>query len=447
MEQEIDLRPYVQAVVRQWRLIIGVVALAAVAAGIVTLSLPRAATARGDVLIIARTPQLTLDSRFADRDATMVTNALNQRQALLDLASSPELEARVAKKLGLELYTTGELLAQVTVSGRSDLLQFETSAKTPEEASLLAETWAGSYEALINEIYSGGASLEGPLDKARQDYAQAQSDLSAFYASGDLVRIQQSVLRIDGLLSSGAGAHVNMYTQYLSRTQELNLILEDARTLQAQYEQSGSVNLGASLATLAVRARLAGDRELPVQLNFDNAEAFAASQASTADLAEFVRVLEVERDRMVAQSEALASELAVGNGTAIGLPPDVRARYEADLATAKSMLSQAESQEKRLILQRDVALRAIEVLQAKLNERQIDQAVPEVGVRFVGAAAQPPRPILLRLVANLGAAVVLSFMLVLAFIIGREVLWRRLTPRSAIRTSSERAVDTPTAFD
>lgn len=451
MEQEIDLRPYLQAVVRQWRLIVGVTALAALAAALITISLPRQASARGDVLLIARSPQLTLDARFVDRDATMVTNSINQRQALVDLASSSELEARVAAQLGIAEYEPGALLGRISVASRSDLLQIEATGDTPADARQLAEAWARSYEIFVNEVYSNSAStrnaLSAPLDSAQQRYDQAQSDLSAFYASGDLVRARQSVARVQGLLDGGTAAQIQLYTEHLTRTQELSLILEDARSVEAQYERGGVADLGARISALVVRARLAGSDRLPLYLNLNSADAIADDGAVAASLAEFVRVLEAERDRRVAQAEALASNLAAGNGAAVGLSPDVRARYEADLAAAQSALALAEGQEKRLLLQRDVALRSIEVLQAKSDERQVDEVIPDVSVRFVGAAAQPPRSILSRLVLNLATAVVASLALALTFIVGRELLRRRGAPGQGARAPAERPADTPVASD
>lgn len=449
MEQEIDLRPFLQAIVRQWRLIAGALAVVVVATVVITLALPRVATARGDVLVVARTTQVALDARFADRDATMYTNAINQRQALVDLASSPRLESLVAQKLGVETYEPGLLSARVTITSRSDLLQIEATGETPEEAQQLAEAWASSYETLVNEVYSANtsASLEAPLAEAQQRYERSQAELSAFYASGDLVRAQQSVARFEGLLAGGNAAQLSRYTEHLSRTQELGFILDDARSIQAQYEEGEVVDLGTSLAALAVRARLADSERLPILLNFDTPEALAGGQASSADLARFVRVLSAERDRRLAEAEVMASDLAQGNGAAVGLAADVRARYEADLATARSTLSQAEGQERRLVLQRDVSLRALEVIQAKRDEGQIDQVVPEVNVRFLGAALQKPSSLLTRLVINLALAVAASLAFVLAFIVGREVLRRGMPAPAGARAPAERVAEKPVATD
>ncbi|NTU80930.1 MAG: hypothetical protein HGA45_16380 [Chloroflexales bacterium] len=453
MDQEIDLRPYIQALARQWWLIVGLVMALCVLVVVSTSLSPRQAQARGDLLVIPQSSQLTLDPRFTERDATMVTNSANQRQALIDLASSSALEARVAQALGLSSYRSGELLAKIEVTASSDLIQILASAPTEAEATQLAEAWTQSYEALVNELFSGSNPAAQQIDEqitsAQQRFDVTQTELDSFYASGALVQAQQQAQRLGGLLGGGVEAQVRLYSEYLTRTQELNLILEDARALQAQAKAGAPSDLAASLSSLAVRARLAGAEQLPVQLSFDSAESFAQGQGA-ADLASFVTVLEGERDRMVGQADVLAKALAAGDGSSVGLPDDLRARYEEELSRARGALARAEGQEALLLQRRTVALSSLQVLQTKRDEGQIAQAAPAVSVRFVGVATVPPRSLVASLVLNLGVAVVAGLFLSIAWIIGREVV-RRAGPAASkgrpTPTTGERQADHPISSD
>lgn len=428
MEQEIDLRPYLQALMRRWRLIMGLIVTLSVLAAIWTMTTPRQVQARGDLLIIPKSSQLTLDPRFTEGDSVMLTNAVYQRQALVDLATSTTLEARVAEHLGLDSYQPGMLLGEIEVKATSDLLQIIASATTPAEATRLAETWTTEYERLINELFNAASPLTSQLDDqitgAQQRFDETQGALNDFYASGDLVRADQQVQRLDGLLNGGTEAQVRLYTEYLTRTQELNLILEDARSLQAQYAAEESPDLAAGLSALAVRARLAGAEQLPVQLSFDSAESFAQGQATGAELTSFVTVLEQERDRMIGQADALARALAAGDGTSVGLSDNLRASYETELAKAQGALARAEGQEELLIQRRDVALASLKALQSRRDESQISQAAPEVSVRFVGASGIPPRALATSLTINVAVAAILGLMIAIVLIIGLE-LWQR----------------------
>lgn len=436
MDQEIDLRPVLQALISWWRLIVGIVALLLALAVVSALLQPRPARARGDILVIPSTSQLTLDPRFAERDATIVTNPLTQRQALVDLASSSALESRVMSELGMPAGGFGGLLANIDVSASSDLVRITATAPTDAEALRLAEVWTRSYASLVNDLYSGSGPaldrIESQAVEAQQRFDEVQSSLNAFYATGDLVRAAQQVQRLTGLLEGGVEAQVGLYTQYLTRTQELSLILEDARTLQAQYEANGAADLSAGIAALAVRARVAGGDQLPLQLSFDSAESFAQGQAAAADLERFVTVLEGERDRMVAQADRLAQELASGNSVAVGLAPDVRARYEEELAVAQGALARAEGQEELLIQRRDVALSSLEVLQAKSDELQIDQAVPQVTVRLVNVTPLPPRSPVMAVAINLVTALVGGIVLGSGLAMLLELVRQRRRTRAAV---------------
>ena len=431
MEQEIDLRPYFQAIIRQWRLIVGLmVLLGALAAGWTMLT-PRSAQARSDLLVIAQGTQLTLDPRFAQRDATMLTNSVNQRQAMIDLASSSALEARVAQTLNLPTYRAGDLVGKIKVTATSDLIQIGVTDTTSDGALQLAEAWARSYTVLVNDLFSGGSPATQQIDEqlvgAQQRFDDAQTALTTFYASGELVRIRQQVARLDGLLNGGVAAQVNLYTGYLARTQELNLILANARVLQAANEGVATGDLNASLAALAVRARLAG-ATLPVQLTFANAESFAQGQASTTDLTHFMTVLESEHTRMVGQAAAMARDLAASDGSAVGFPPDVRTRYEGELATARGALAHAEGQESLLLQRRTVSLSSLQLLQTKRDEGQIAQAAPEVSVRFVGVATVASRSLTSSLGLNFVVGSLIGLMLAIAWIVGREIVRRVSAP-------------------
>lgn len=453
MDYEIDLRPFFWAIVRQWRLILGGMVGFALLAAAVTLVLPSRAQARGNILVIPQSSQLSLDPRFVERDATMLTNSVNQRQALIDLAKSSVVEARVAEEQGLTEFRPGELLGLINVSATSDLIQIEASSPTPAEALSLAEQWTRHYELLVNELYSSVnpelQQLDQQLTEAQQRFDAIQASLDTFYATGDLVRAEQQVQRLRGLLEGGIEAQVSLYTQYLTRTQELSLILEDARALQAQYEAGGGADLSAGLSSLAVRARVAGADRLPVQLSFDSAESFAEQQAASSDLERFVTTLESERDRMVAQADALAGDLAAGNAAAVGLPTEVRARYEGELAAARGALARAEGTEALLIQRRQVALTSLQVLQAKRDEGQISQGVSGISVRYVGVAAVPPRSLVLRLVPNMAVAAILGLMLTLSWIISRQLLSRLGSPTAGggVAAQGERPADRPVATD
>lgn len=427
MEREIDLRPYVVALLRRWRLLGGLALAAALLAVAVTLMLPPGREASADLLVAPATSQVTVDPRFISRDATLITNGSFQRQALVDLASSAILETRVAQRLGLATYRPGDLLQQVEVGATSDLIRITVGGPTDEAAATLAEVWARSYEELVNELYSGAdaqvTQLTTELESAEQRYNTAQLALEEFYGQGLLVQAEQRVLRLTGLLDGSRDAQQALYSQYLTRTQELDLILQDAQTLRAQVDGSSNDDLADALAALALRSRVAGGAELPLELRFDNPQALAQNGAASAvALDQLIAVLRRERERVGADAQQIGQTIASGDGSMVGLDAAGRARYEAELGTAQRELEHLRAQERLLGQRRDIALTSLELLERKSDEQQIAQASPQVSVRFVGASAVPPRSLLSRLLLNVGIAVVAATLLGTLFVLASELI-------------------------
>src|SRR5689334_16384809 len=107
MEEEIDLRPYVVALIRQWRTIAIIVGMAMLGAALVAISLPPSFTASADVLILPSRSQLTFDPRFVTNNTILGTDIASRRQALIALASGGSFEEDVRSKLPPQLVGEG----------------------------------------------------------------------------------------------------------------------------------------------------------------------------------------------------------------------------------------------------------------------------------------------------------------------------------------------------
>jgi len=448
MEQEIDLRPYFRAIVQAWKPILSMMLIAALGAAIFSYFMPRPSMANAQLLVLPTASQVSLDPRFTTRETT-VTNAGMQRQALIDLASSPVMEARAAQELGLTGSRPGALLGKVEVSATSDLLTFTVSDDDALAATRLAEVWARSYEALVNELYTGveaqAQRIDGEMGDALSRYEEAQRSLEAFLTQGETVSVDQEVQRLEGLLAVSREAQQLLYANHLTRTQELSLLIDDARTVRAQ------INTGSpfadTLADLALRSRAAGGVPLPLSLRFESPDAFTQGRAVTAnDLDQLISVLERERDRFVSQAAELSSAIAAGESSSVGLEQATRARYEQELATASSRLEGLKSRETLLTARRDLALESLKVLQAKSAELALAKAVPTVNVRFIGSSAIAPSSAAVSTVVAVILATALAFGLSVLVVIAMELM-RRIRPGSDVPTSSpgERPVDQPVA--
>jgi capsular polysaccharide biosynthesis protein len=415
MEDEIDLRPYLLALLRRWQIIVGLALLLAVAAAVFVGLQPRVPQASADVLIASVSQQVNLDPRLANRDATLLTNVVYQRQALLGLATSNTLEARVANQLGMTSFEPGALLGRVAVSNDGDLIQITARGTSGAEAAKLAEAWGRSYEQLVAEVYSRdtaqSALIADQLKAARQRYGEAQSALEQFVGDPKQVAVEQQIQQMESLVGESRTSQQQLYSQYLTRTQDLDLILQDARSLRAQVGQGEAPDLSNSLALLALRTRVAGGGALPVLLSSGESAGVARSGTATiADLDRLIATLASERERLMRAAADLARSIAAGTALPVGVGADEIARYEARLAELRKIYEAQQSQQRLLTQSRDIAYTSLDVLQRKSDEQQIAQSTPQVSVRFVSSSITPAPSRAIQVVLYAAAGLILGLM-------------------------------------
>ena len=452
MEQEIDLRPYAQAVLRRWRwVVIGVVA-AVVIAAIITLTQPRASRASASVLIDPVISQVVLDGRFTERDTGLFTTATSRRQALIDLATSPVLEARVLDQLRQPDLKPGDLVGRVEVRATSDLLTITATGRDTAEAGRLAQLWGQTYEGLVRELYGGGSfgveRIDQELSEARARHAEARRTIDAFLRQGDLARTSQEVTRLRELLGRSRQAHQALYDTYLARTRQLSMVLEDARLLRAQIERGEGVPADA-LAALVLRLRAAGGENLPVDLTISGPETLTTGREATlSELERLTAIIESERDRLQGETERIAAAIAAGDASAVGLDAATRARYEVELAAAEGRLADLLSEQRALSQTLDLALNTLAVLQAKRDEQVIAQATSSVSVRYLGNMPVSPASRTVLLARNGLIAAVLAGFLVITLIVVLEIARQvRQAPAPPPVPRGEPAPDRPSASD
>lgn len=399
MQEELDIRPYLVAVIRRWPLVLGAALLAALTAMGLTLAQPQLSQARSSVLIVPNSSQVTLDTRFVTRDATLLTNATFQREALITLASSSTLEARVAAALGGDPLDPGALNARVSVEADGDLIWFIATDADQASAVQLAETWASSYELLVAEIYSRDSSGEALLNRqigdAQQRYDVAQAEFEDFIGANDLVQISLQIRTLEAVLSESTSIAVASYTDYISRTKVLDLVIADAGALRAQVASGDSDALSDNLALLALRARSASLTQLPIQIRFDDPTVLARDrQATLTDLDTFITTITQQRADLIDRAEAITQALVENRQVPGSLSTDLRQSYLLNLTQLRRQYEQLLAQQRQLIQRRDIAFASLEVLQRKRDEQQIAQGSPQITVRYLGATPAAPRSLL-----------------------------------------------------
>ncbi|MBX0330757.1 hypothetical protein K2Z83_24170 [Oscillochloris sp. ZM17-4] len=462
MDQEIDLRPYMLVLLKRWRLILSCVIGLMIIGIVIPVAAQQRRSASADIMIVPVSSQVTLDPRFQTTSGSQATTPAAQRQALIGLATSHAVAEKVFEAVGAapggsEADPIQALIDQVQVSSSSDLLKITVSDPDPARAVKIADAWGQAYERLVADVYTRSQFrsdlLASELTAAQQRYDGAQQSLETFLGSGEIIQMQSQIAQLNGLLGGSREAQQLLYTDYLSRTHQLDLILEDAQTLRDQANASGASSFSDSFAALLLQARAVGGAATTFQLSAsDIGSVDAASGSALANLDRLIRVISQRRDELRAQADEIASAIADDKDTAMGMDSATRNRYINQLATLNRSYEQLRAQQDILTQQRDLARDTLILLQRKRDEQEIARSSPQIEVRFVSTSLDPKPSVVARAALSGIAAGVVGLVLGVMLALLLDVLLpavRRLTQPAPAQPAprSDRPADRPMTGD
>jgi len=229
MDEMIDLRPYIDALVRRWRVILG-----AVVAGVLIAALLHFSSShyRATALVAAFDPaqRLQFDERVIN---TIKLDSL--AAAYPEIAVSNDVLSAVlgrAEELSNGIVDTlpdlRELL-NVEKGDDSRLLRLSVKYGDPWVAAELANVWAGSLVKTVDEINLGRSGQV-------EFYENLQSDTHA-----EMQGIEQALVDFQsnnrlGIIENQLFSLGQQQATYLADQRRLSLLLEDAEALSAQIE-------------------------------------------------------------------------------------------------------------------------------------------------------------------------------------------------------------------
>jgi len=409
----------------------------------------RGRSASASVLIVPITSQVTLDPRFQTTNGNQATTPAAQRQALISLASSQTVARQVIEQVSPgsgegSNDTVERLISQIQVSSSSDLLQITVNDPDPAIALKLANAWGQVYESLVASVYTRSQFrtelLNSEITAAQERYNSAQQSLETSLIDGKAINVQNQITQMNGLLDGSRQEQQMLYTDYLSRTRQLQLILEDAQTLRAQASVLDTNGFAYRFAALLLWVRTVDSAAPTLQLSTgDLASNDLPADQTLSDVDRLISVLARRRDQLLAQANEIANAIASDSDAVTGLDATTRQRYIDQLATLNSTYEQQRARQDLLTQQRDLARDTLMLLQRKRDEQEVARSSPQVEVRFVSANLNPKPPQSMRaLLSGLTAGIgglILGLVLVLLLDMVLPAL-RRLSvlPQGAERT-------------
>lgn len=227
MDEEIDLRPYIAALLKNWYWIVGSGAIAALLALIVSFLLPPTYEATALVAITRSRYVMQFDERFQN-----VGQFQPLYRAYPELATSDavlqELRQSSGEATGIE--TLGSLRQTLSASAGADpsMIRLSARGQDAEQITTLVNQWADIYVKKANELFGDQDAeqvsfFEDQLASAADNLEDAQRAMTAFQ------RENRSMILETKLLS-----YAVIQTDYLTRQQNLISLSGDIAGLQRQ---------------------------------------------------------------------------------------------------------------------------------------------------------------------------------------------------------------------
>jgi polysaccharide biosynthesis transport protein len=406
MENEIDLRFYVNMLMRHWRVIAAVTLLTGVVALTVSSVLPAKYQATALVLITRPLYQFQFSPAIQNLPETSNTQQSQSLtgKAAVDLATSDALLQQVLLEVGDNLPTDKRNLfsLQKMLKARTgtdpSVLKLSVTGRDAQRVAHIANTWTGLYVRQVNDLYGKSADqlafFEGQLAQARPDLDQAEQALVEFQKRNDSAILQAQ-------LSTKQSALGN----YLGMNESLVLLQQNVKNLQDQLARrpaDSPSSLGDDLAQLMLQVSVlsAQSSSLPVQLQMPSTGGLSDRTVGqqAAYLADLAKTIESKQAEAKKQAEALPAEILVLQGQI----------QEMNIEAA------------RLTRQRDLAQSVYSTLAQKVKETQISAQDTSGVVRLAGSAVAPERPLSRRRLMNTVLGLVLGLLAVVGTVFAIE---------------------------
>ncbi len=391
MEEEIDLRAYVEVLLRYWIWIAGLALVAALSAFVVSSSMAPTYEAKAVVMITEPRYQMQFDPRFETSEQWKPAY-----EAFPTLAASDDVLQEVVNTYTpspaaeIEEWKVARLGNMVEASSEGDpsLVVLKVTSTSPKDAATIANTWAQVLVDRGNDLYSSSEKdvtfFQKQVAQAEEALEKAEENLIAFEARNEASTVNAQLNSLQ-----------RQQSDYLADQRSIAYLIQDIKGLRAQLAQQPGdqpSSLADDLTTLFLQVKaFNAEASAPIQLQLNSAASF-----SNKSLSEQIRFLDDLSQTLEAKSTEIEEHLAA-------LEPKILALQE--------QLQEIKTEKQRLNRAQELAQETYLTISRKLEEARI-AAQEENGVLQVGSkAAVPERPVGPRRKMNTAIAGALGLMM------------------------------------
>ncbi|WP_028458775.1 Wzz/FepE/Etk N-terminal domain-containing protein [Chloroflexus sp. Y-396-1] len=376
MNDEIDLRPIFQNIIKAWKIIIATILTSALLVGIFKVVTTSPYEARATLLVVNKSTQLQPSTQIISNQPPLTGRTAYDE--LEDLMKGELLMNRIGALLidkGLNLQ---DFQFEVDRQGNTIFLLKVYSA-TSIGAKEVAELYAQEAIRFIYESYAADNSAildtSRKLEEARERYQKAQIALEQFIERGEIEATSQEIRRISNAIEGVRAATLNRYNEYLSRMNQIDRMLRDAQLIRERMTR-GDTDLSDSLSALLFRVQSTGVSGGPI-LQLDSSVINGIS-VTTDDIDIVISSLEAEYGRL----QRDVAELSITKFDSF-TTVDIENLYN-QLFAEQVRLEQLNRQQIELTRERDTAYSLYDTLLRRIDELKLEELSRPITVRHLG---------------------------------------------------------------
>ncbi len=421
-EEEIDLRPYIQALIEKWYWVIGTAVLAGVLVFIASLFVVPTYEAETAVAIVRIRTDITFDPRIVTEDEAFARDQNARRTALVALVTSTDVIeavlAEVGEQLPAEQQRVNALRNMVTASSDGDLIRIRVRHGQPATAAALANSWGRQYERHVNQLYGGGRgegleTIAAQVQTARTRYETAQAGLEAFTRTSQIVALsaeieaQERVLTqyydlLASLQSSPVQLSQRVLAQHYTDLQRIESWSLAAQSLRQQVAAGGGspgAALGNQVSYVSLHSQIYSSMPfsatLPIEIQVAVGDV-GETAVTPADIDNLLAILTERREATLDQIDAWQADVGtiplVAEGDGERPLQGAITSLSQQIAALQAELVAQEAQQTDLWQASELAWNTYQSLALKQAETEIAAQTLGSEVRLASRAAVPDHP-------------------------------------------------------
>jgi capsular polysaccharide biosynthesis protein len=413
MNDEIDLRPIFQNIIKAWKIIIATILTSALLVGIFKVVTTPPYEARATLLVVNKSTQLQPSTQIISNQTPLTGRTAYD--GLEDLMKGELLMDRIEPLLIDKGFTLQDFQFEVDRQNDTTFL-LKVYGATSIGAKEVAELYAQEVIRFIYESYATDDSAISDtlrkLEEARERYQKAQTALEQFIERGEIEATSQEIRRISNAIEGVRAATLNRYNEYLSRMNQIDRMLRDAQLIRERMTR-GDTDLSDSLSTLLFRVQSTGVSGGPI-LQLDSSVINGIS-VTTDDIDIVISSLEAEYSRL----QRDLAELSITKFDSF-TTVNIENLYN-QLFAEQIRLEQLNRQQIELTRERDTAYSLYDTLLRRIDELKLEELSRPITIRHLGTTVDKEPSNVSKSIPFVGLGALVGLIVSVSLVIARSI--------------------------